>query len=143
MTTDLVNQTIEGVVIAEWKLYTIVSSYNGKDNFLERENYRGLKLTHQILKIAGRIMGNWISPKVDINEAQLGFMPGCRTTIVIITLGQLQKNYLEKKRRICTLHLYSQFNRMLASRCVSINGTFSDDLLVTTGLHQSSVLSPL
>ena len=51
MITDLVNQImVEGVFPAEWELSTIVNFYKGKEDDLERGNYRGLKLTDQILK---------------------------------------------------------------------------------------------
>ena len=43
--TYLVNQVLVEVIPAEWELCTIVNCYNWKGNYLERANYRGLKLT--------------------------------------------------------------------------------------------------
>ena len=41
MITDLVNQIIvERVNPAEWEVNTLVNCYKGKDNSLERGNYR-------------------------------------------------------------------------------------------------------
>ena len=48
------NQTIGGVIPAEWELNTIVNCHKEKGDSLERGNYRGLKLTDQILKISER-----------------------------------------------------------------------------------------
>ena len=46
MITDLTNQiTVEVVILAEWELNSIVNCYKGKDDSLEKENYRGLILT--------------------------------------------------------------------------------------------------
>ena len=42
---------------------------------LERGNYRGLKLTAQILKIAERFMKQLIKQQVDIDDMQHRFMP--------------------------------------------------------------------
>ena len=54
MITRPSNQIIGGVIPAEWELNTIVNCYKEKGDSLERGNYRGLKLTDQILKIAER-----------------------------------------------------------------------------------------
>ena len=43
MMKDLVNQIIVGVISAEWKLSIIGNCYQGKGDFLQRGNYRGLK----------------------------------------------------------------------------------------------------
>ena len=53
MITDPVNQIIvEGVIPGERELSTIANCYKGKGNSFKRGNYRGLKLTDQVLKIA-------------------------------------------------------------------------------------------
>ena len=43
------------VIPGEWELSTIVNCHKGKGDALEGENYRGLKLTDQILKVAESI----------------------------------------------------------------------------------------
>lgn len=40
MITDLVNQIIVGFIPAEWGLSTVVNCCNGKEDSLERGNYR-------------------------------------------------------------------------------------------------------
>ena len=78
MITDPVSQIILEVAIpAEWELSTIVKCCKEKGNSLDKRNYRGLKITNQILKIAQRIIENFIREQVDIDKMQFGFMPGC------------------------------------------------------------------
>ena len=51
MVTDLLNQIIvEGFIPANWKLGTTANCYKKKRNTSEIENYKGLKLTDQILR---------------------------------------------------------------------------------------------
>ena len=66
--TDLLNQIIVGVLGAERELSTIVNCYKEKGDSLEKENYRGLELTDQILKIADRIIEKFMRQQVDIDE---------------------------------------------------------------------------
>ena len=87
--TDLVNQVIvEGVILAEWELSTIVNCYTGKGGSLERVNCTGLKLADQILKIVERILDKGIRQQVDIDLMQFGFMPGCGTKNVLFTFDR-------------------------------------------------------
>ena len=148
------------------------TDYKGKGNSLERGNYRGLKLTDQILKIAEKNIEKLIRQQVDIGEMQFGFKPEYRTTNVIFILAQLQEKYEAKRKNLyfVFVDLEKAFDRMSrdvvwwASRKqgveerlvkiiqlmyrntrshIKINGTFSDDFLVQVGIHEGSVLSPL
>ena len=57
MIINLVNHIIvEELIPVEWEISTIVNYYKWKDNSLGKINYRGLKLTDQILNIAERII---------------------------------------------------------------------------------------
>ena len=61
-----VNQIIvETVFPANWELTTIVK---GESDTLERRNYRWLKLTDQILKIAERITEELIRQEADVEK---------------------------------------------------------------------------
>ena len=53
-----------------------------------------LKLTGQILK-AAVIYWGCDKSKVDTDETQFGFMPGCRNTNTILILRELYERYLE------------------------------------------------
>ena len=148
------------------------TDYKGKGNSLERGNYRGLKLTDQILKIAEKNIEKLIRQQVDIGEMQFGFKPEYRTTNVIFILTRLQEKYEAKRKNLyfVFVDLEKAFDRMSrdvvwwASRKqgveerlvkiiqlmyrntrshIKINGTFSDDFLVQVGIHEGSVLSPL
>ena len=173
MIADLLNQIIrEGVVPAEWELSTIVNCYKGKGDALERGNYRGLKLTDQILKVMERVVEALIRQKVDIDQMQFGFMPGRGTTDAIFILRQLQEKYLAKRKNLyfAFVDLEKAFDRVsrdvvwwamrkLAvdewiinvvqamysnSRSrVRINDSFSEEFPIKVGVHQGSVLSPL
>ena len=173
MISDLLNQIIrEGVVPAEWELSTIVNCYKGKGDVLERGNYRGLKLTDQILKVMERVVEKLIRQKVDIDQMQFGFMPGRGTTDAIFVLRQLQEKYLAKKKKLYFgfVDLEKAFDRVprdvvwwamrklgvdewlinivkamyTNSRSrVRINDGFSEEFCIKVGVHQGSVLSPL
>ena len=60
--------------------------YMGKSDASKRENYGGLKLTDQILKIVYVAIEKLIRQEKSIDEMQLGFMPGYRTTNAIFIL---------------------------------------------------------
>ena len=94
MITSLVNQsTVERVIPAEWELTTIVNCFKGKDNSLKRENYKRLKLTDLSLKIAEKIIEKVIRQKVDTDDMQFGFTPGCQITHIIFIWRQSQEEY--------------------------------------------------
>ena len=54
----------------------IVCLYKGKGDALERGNYRGLKLTEQVMKVLERIVDGLIRQVVSIDDSQFGFVPG-------------------------------------------------------------------
>ena len=93
MILDLVNQIIvEGVIPVERKLSTIKNCYKGKEYSIERGNYKGLKLTDQILRIAERTIEKFIRQQIDIDKMQFGFMPGCGTINTVFIWRQLRRN---------------------------------------------------
>ena len=71
---------------------------------MERNNYRGLKLTEHGLKVFERTMENVLRSIVDFDEMQFGFMPGKGTNDAIFILRQLQEKHLAKGK-----HLYFEF----------------------------------
>ena len=173
MITGLLNKIVrDGVVPAEWELSTIVNCYKGKGDALERGNYRGLKLTDQVLKVMERVVEQLIRRIVNIDQMQFGFMPGRGTTDAIFVLRQLQEKYLAKRKNLyfAFVDLEKAFDRVPRdvvwwamrklgvdewivnvvkamysnSRSqVRINNEFSEEFLIKVGVHQGSVLSPL
>ena len=87
-------------VPSDWEQSFIVCLYKGQGNALERGNYRGLKLTEQVMKILERIVDGLIRQLVSINDSQFGFVPGRGTTDAIFVVRQLQEKYLAANKRL-------------------------------------------
>ena len=166
--TNLANRIIkEGSIPSDWKLSYIVSSYKGKGDALSRDNYRGLKMLDQVIKIIERVLDSVIRSQVDIDSMQFGFMLGRGTTDAIFILRQLQENHLGKQKPLyfAFVDLEKSLDRVPrkvlwwamrrvgvekwviravkamyenAKSRVCLNGQFSDELNIKVG-----VLSPL
>ena len=65
-----------GVIPTDWQESFILNLYKGKGDALERGNYRGLKLTDQVMKLLERVLDSFIREMVDIDAMQFGFVPG-------------------------------------------------------------------
>ena len=89
----------DGKVPTDWEQSFIVCLYKGKDDALDRGNYRGLKLTMQAMKILDRIFDGLIRQVVSIDDSQFGFVPGRGTTDAIF-VRQLQEKYLAVNKRL-------------------------------------------
>ena len=70
----------DGKVPSDWEQSFIVCLYKRKGDAMERGNYRGLKLTAQIMKILERIVDGLIRQLVSIEDSRFGFVPGRDTT---------------------------------------------------------------
>ena len=69
MIRDLATAIIrDGKVPTDWKESFIVCLYKGKGNALDRGNYRGLKLTEQVMKILERIVDGLIRQVVSFDD---------------------------------------------------------------------------
>ena len=90
----------DGKVPSDWEQSFIVSLYKGKGDALERGNYRGLKLTEQVMKVLERIVDGLIRQEVSIDDSQFGFVPGRGTTDAIFVVRQLQEKYLAANKRL-------------------------------------------
>ena len=82
----------DGTVPSDWEQNFIVCLYKGKGDALERENYRGLKLTEQIKKVLERIVDGLIRQLVSIDDSQFGFVPGRGTTDAIFVSGSCKRS---------------------------------------------------
>ena len=76
----------------------------GKGDALERGNYRGLKLTNQVMKLLEHVLDSFIREMVDIDAMHFGFVRGCGTTDAIFNIHQLQE-----KRIVADKPLYFAF----------------------------------
>ena len=90
----------DGEVPFDWEQSFNVCLYKGKGDALERGNYRGLKLTEQVMKVLERIVDGLIRQVVSINDSQFGFVPGRGTTDAIFVIRQLQEKYLDANKRL-------------------------------------------
>ena len=64
MVADLVNHIAVGVIPAEWDINTTINC-KAKGDALEIGNYKGLKLTDQILEIVQSVIEKLIRQQVD------------------------------------------------------------------------------
>ena len=97
--THLINCIIaENKIPDDWCLSYIINCCKGKGDALLRENYRGLKLLDQVMKIMEHIFATIIRTQVDIDTMQFGFMPGRGTTDAIFILRQVHERYLGKHK---------------------------------------------
>ena len=171
--TNLANRIIkEGRILSDWNLSYIVSLYKGKGDTLLRDNYRGLKLLDQVLKIIERVIDSVIRCQVDIASMQFGFMSVRGTTDGIFILRQLQEKHLGKHKPLyfAFVELEKAFDHVPrkvlwwamrrvgveewviravkamyenANSCLRVNGQFSDELNIKVGVHQGAALSSL
>ena len=81
----------DGKVPSDWEQSFIVCLYKGKMNALERGNYRGFKLTEQVMKVLEKIVDGLIRQLVSIEDSQFGFIPGRGITHAIFVVRQLQE----------------------------------------------------
>ena len=162
----------DGKVPSDWEQSFIVCLYKGKGDALERGNYRGLKLTEQVMKVLERIVDGLIRQVVSIDDSQFGFVPDRGTTDAIFVVRQLQEKYLAANKRLYMafvvlekafdrvprkviwwtlrnlgvdewiVHLVQGMYSNARSR-VRVGEGYSEEFEVKVGVHQGSVLSPL
>ena len=157
----------DGKVPSDWEQSFIVCLYKGKGDALERGNYRGLKLTEQVMKVLERIVDGLIRQVVSIYDSQFGFVPGTGTTDAIFVVRQLQEKYVTAIKRLymAFVDLEKAFGRVPrkvirwalrklgvdkwivwysnARSHVHVGEGYSEEFEVKVGVHQGSVLSPL
>jgi hypothetical protein len=160
------------VVPIEWQESYIHNLFKGKGVALERGNYRGLKLTDQVMKLIERLLDDSVRGMVDIDDMQFAFVPGRGTTDAIFIARQLQEKYIAANKTLyfAFIDLEKAFDRVPrnvlwwalrtlgvqewavraiqamyanARSRVIVNGQPSEEFGVGVGVHQGSVLSPL
>ena len=70
---EIVRELVEavfssGVIPEDWKESYILNLYKGKGDALERGNYRGLKLTDQVMKLLERVLDSFVREMVDFRS---------------------------------------------------------------------------
>ena len=161
-----------GEIPSDWEKSTILNLFKGKGDALQRGNYRGLKLTDQVMKLLERVLDSTIRGMVNVDEMQFGFVPGKGTTDAIFIVRQLQEKCLASGQPLyfAFVDLEKAFDRVPrkvlwwalrslgveewvirviqgmyanARSRVQVNGQYSEEFEVGVGVHQGSVLSPL
>ena len=81
---------------------------------MDRDIYRGLKLTEQVMKVLERIVDGLIRQVVSTDDSQFGFIPGRGTTDAIFVIRQLQEKYLAANKRLymAFIDLENAFDRV-------------------------------
>ena len=162
----------DGKAPSDWEQSFIVCLYKGKGDALERGNYRGLKLTEQVMKILERIVDSLIRQLVSIDDSQFGFVPGRGTTDAIFVVRQLQEKNLAANKRLYMAFVdpekaFDRVSRKViwwalrklgveewilrlvqgmyanARSRVRVGEGYSEEFEVKVCVHQGSVLSPL
>ena len=78
------------------------------------DNHHGLNLTDQVMKFLEWVL-DFICEMVNINEVQMGFVPGGGATDVIFIACQLQAKYIAAKKKLlyfAFIDLKKAFNRV-------------------------------
>ena len=74
--TELCNEIIrEKKIPKDWQLSTLIPIYKGKGDPMQCGSYRAVKLLEHGMKVFERVLEKRLRSKVNINEAQFGFMP--------------------------------------------------------------------
>ena len=160
---DLIEDIIsEGCIPTNWQESFIVNLYKGKGDALNRGNYRGLKLTEQVMKVLERVVEGLIRQRVEIDEMQCGFMSGRGTTDAIFIANKpLYMAFVDPEKAFdrvprdviwwamrklgideWLVRLVQSMYKDVRSR-VRVGDGYSEEFGVGVGVHQGSVLSPL
>ena len=95
MLTELMEVVFcNGVSPTDWQESFILNLNKGKGDAQEQGNYRGLKLTDQVMKLLELVLDSFIPEMMDIDAMQFSFVPGRGTTDAIFIIRQLQEKYI-------------------------------------------------
>ena len=79
-----------GMIPVDCEESFIQNLLKGKGEALDHGNYRGLKLTDQVMKLLERVLNSSNCQMLNMDEMQFTFMPGRSTTDAIFIVGQQQ-----------------------------------------------------
>ena len=83
-----------GMIPVDCEESFIQNLYNGKCEALDHGNYRGLKLTDQVMKLLEQVLNSPNCQMLNMDEMQFIFEPGRSTTDTIFIVGQQQEMYI-------------------------------------------------
>ena len=99
--TRLFNRLLMGERMSkEWRRSVLIPIYKIKGDAQCCENYRGIKLMIQTMKVWERIIEARLRDREEISKQQYGFMPGKGTTDAIFSLIMLMEKYREGQKEL-------------------------------------------
>ena len=88
--TGVLNEAMRKGIPEEWRTSTITPIYKQKEDPLECNKFRGIKLLSHTLKLWERVVESRLRKMVNISERQYGFQPGKSTIQPLFGLRVLQ-----------------------------------------------------
>ena len=83
-----------GMIPVDCEESFIQKLYKGKGEALDHGNYRGLKLTDQVMKLLEQVLNSPNSQMRNMDEMLFTFVPGSSTTDAISIVGQQREMYI-------------------------------------------------
>ena len=98
---------IDGKGIPEdWQQSYIKNLYKGKGDAMDRGNYRGLKMTDQVMKTLEHVLESYVHVMLDINGMQFGFMRCQEEALLMLSSYPVRcRRSTSPTRNLCTLPL--------------------------------------
>ena len=82
-------------------LTSLVPIFKGKENPLNTNSYKGIKLMEAAFKLYDKILDGRLSEVVDIDKMQYAFMPGRETVHAVFVLRRLTEKLKVKNNKFC------------------------------------------
>ena len=95
----------------EWKTIVVVPIVKGKEDVMDCEAYRGVKLLEHAMKIVERVLEKRRRELVKVDEMQFDFIPGKGTTDALFEKDARGVSW--KREKSCTCALYSWKKRLI------------------------------
>ena len=76
-----------------WRKSDLIPVFKGKGDVRSCGNYRSIKLLEHGMKVTERIFERRLRKVVELDEMEMGFMPGRGTMDAIFILRQLMEKY--------------------------------------------------
>ena len=168
---EIANEILNGSAMSkDWRSIA-VPIYKKKGIVMVCSNYRGAKLLEHVMKVVERLLEKRLRDIVKIDRMQFGFMPGKRTLDAIFIVTRMQEKFIGKSMKLFMRFVdlekaFDRFSRKViewtmrkravpevlvqavmnlykdAKTRVQVGNGYSEDLNVSVGVHQGSVLSP-
>ena len=171
--TEVANGLLDGMRLPEsWRKSDLIPIYKGKGDAKSCGSYRSVKLLEHGMKVIERVFEKRLRKVVDVDEMQMGFMPGKGTVDAIFSVRQMMEKYDKAGRKLhmVFVDLEKAFDRVprqviwwalrrkgvmereiqaivemyeKVMTAVRVENDRSEWFEVKVGVHQGSVLSPL